>query len=264
MKLSLAADPNSNRQFILVAPIGTATGGAFRHVEGDPGWRQELLADMQRLRGRIYLGDGAITKAELTPDGRHVQAIDEHSWHLLVLSSAGKVLGCTRYLQHHSSTPFNNLRVRSAAMGQSAQWSKALRCAVERELEDARRSGFSYVEVGGWALAKERRCTGEALRTALAMYGLAQILGDCVGIATATVRNRSASILRRIGGGDLEIGGEKLPPYYDPQYKCRMEIVRFTSSSPNPKYWRWIDQIAATLLHVPVLSLTSADVLAFA
>jgi hypothetical protein len=78
-----------------------------------------------------------------------------------------------------------------------------------------------------------------------------------VGIATATVRHRSASILRRIGGGDLEIGGERVPPYYDPQYNCQMEIVRFTSKTPNPKYWRWIDQIATSLLSVPVLSLAA-------
>ena len=79
-----------------------------------------------------------------------------------------------------------------------------------------------------------------------------------MGIATATVRNRSSSILRRIGGGALEVEGEQLPAYYDPQYKCQMEIVRFSSNSPNPKYWRWIEQIATTLLNVPVFSLTGA------
>jgi len=253
MKLSLAADPNSNRQFILVAPIGTATGGAFRHVEGDPGWRQELLADMQRLRGRIYLGDGAITKAELTPDGRHVQAIDEHSWHLLVLSSAGKVLGCTRYLQHHSSTPFNNLRVRSAAMGQSAQWSKALRCAVERELEDARRSGFSYVEVGGWALDESLRGSSDALRSVLFTFAWSHVIGGALGLSTATHRNGSASILRRIGGRPLEWDGAELPPYYDPHYKCDMEVLRFDSRLPSVKYQHVIDEMRMEVPMVPVI-----------
>ena len=94
--------------------------------------------------------------------------------------------------------------------------------------------------------------------------GWRRILGGCVGVATATVRNSSSSILRRIGGGALEIGGEKLPAYYDPQYKCQMEIVRFTSSSPNPRYWRWIDQISATLLNVPVLTLPFPGALAVA
>src|ERR1700683_721731 len=107
MKLSLTTDSTSNRRFVLLAPAGVAPRGAFRHVEGDPGWRQELMADMQRLRGRIYVQDGAITPDELTSDGRHEQPIDEESWHLLVLSVSGRVLGCTRYLQHHASTPYN-------------------------------------------------------------------------------------------------------------------------------------------------------------
>jgi hypothetical protein len=156
------------------------------------------------------------------------------------------------------------LALRNCALAECDQWGIKLKAAVESDLAAARRQAISYVEVGGWALAKERRCTGEAVRTALATYGLAQILGGCVGIATATVRNSSASILRRIGGAALEIGGEELPAYYDPQYKCQMEIVRFTSSSPNPRYWRWIDQIAASLLNVPVLSLAFPDALAAA
>src|SRR5690349_1781585 len=118
MKLSLSADKNSNRQFILIAPAGAAPKGIFNHVEGDPGWRQELLADMQRLRGRLYVQDGAIHQDDLTRDGRHVQSIDEESWHLLVLNSRGRVLGCTRYLQHQASTSFNRLRVRAAACAQ--------------------------------------------------------------------------------------------------------------------------------------------------
>jgi hypothetical protein len=53
-----------------------------------------------------------------------------------------------------------------------------------------------------------------------------------------------------------------LPPYYDPQYKCEMEIVRFKSDAPNHKYRRWIDQISASLLDVPVLSLHSCGTFA--
>jgi hypothetical protein len=43
-----------------------------------------------------------------------------------------------------------------------------------------------------------------------------------------------------------------------------MEIVRFSSDTPHHKYRRWIDQICATLLDVPVLSLASAETLALA
>src|ERR1035438_2542373 len=99
MKLSLKAVPSINRRFILLSPPGVPLRGAFRQVDDDAVWRQELLSDMQRLRGRVYLQDGAISEQDLTADGRHVQLIDEESWHLLILNPHDRVMGCTRYLQ---------------------------------------------------------------------------------------------------------------------------------------------------------------------
>jgi hypothetical protein len=246
----------SHQQLILLAPYGVSIPERFRNVRVDPRRYGSILVDMQKLRGRIYLEDGAIGHDQLDRNGRHRSEVDTESWHLLTLDDKGSVSGCVRYHAHRNTVSFQDLGLRRCALAECREWGSKLKAAVETDLVAARQQAISYVEVGGWALAKERRCTGEALRTALATYGLAQILGGCVGIATATVRNRSSSILRRIGGGALEVDGEQLPGYYDPQYKCQMEIVRFTSSSPNPKYWRWIDQIAATLLNVPVLSLT--------
>lgn len=264
MKLVPSSLSLSHQQLILLAPYASHVPAQFQKAVIDPRRYGSILVEMQRMRGRIYLEEGALGPQELDSNGRHQSPADTESWHLLSLDDRGSVSGCVRYRVHRNTVSFHELGLRNCALAECRQWGGKLIAAVESDLAAARLQAISFVEVGGWALAKERRCTGEALRTALAMYGLAQILGDCVGIATATVRNRSASILRRIGGGDLEIGGEKLPPYYDPQHKCQMEIVRFTSSSPNPKYWRWIDQIATTLLHVPVLSLTSAGALAVA
>jgi len=257
MKLVPSALSLCHQQLILLAPYGSSVPTQFRNARIDPCWYGSTIVDMQKMRGRIYLEEGAITKHQLDANGRHHSPADTDSWHLLTLNEHGSVSGCVRYREHLSSVSFQELGVKNSALAECGQWGTKFRAAVESDLEVARRRKVSVVEVGGWALAKERRCTGEALRTALAMYALAQILGDCVGMATATVRNRAASILRRIGGQDLEHGGETLPPYYDPQYKCRMEILRFTARTPNPKYWRWIDQIAADLLEVPVLSLTS-------
>lgn len=253
MKLSLTTDSTSNRRFVLLAPAGVAPRGAFRHVEGDPGWRQELMADMQRLRGRIYLQDGAITPDELTSDGRHLQPIDEESWHLLVLSVSGRVLGCTRYLQHHASTPYNRLRVRTAALAYSEQWSDSLRHAVEHELETARQNGFSYVEVGGWALDESVRGSSDALRSVLFTYAWSHVIGGCLGLSMATHRNGSAAILRRIGGMPLQWNGKELPPYYDPHYKCDMELLRFDSRIPSLKYSHVIDEMRSEVPSVPVI-----------
>jgi hypothetical protein len=208
---------------------------------------------MQRLRGRIYLEDEAITEAELTSDGRHLQPIDEHSWHLLVVGGNGRVLGCTRYLQHHPSTPYSRLRIRTAALAQSDLWSEPLRRAVERELETARQRGYSYVEVGGWALDESLRGSSDALRSVLFTYAWSHIIGGCLGLSTATHRNGSASILRRIGGRPLEWNGTELPPYYDPHYKCEMEVLRFDSRLPSAKYEHVIETMRSEIPMVPVV-----------
>jgi hypothetical protein len=253
MKLSLTTDNTSNRRFTLLAPAGVSPRGVFRHVEGDSTCRQQLLADMQRMRGRIYLEDGAISPGELTADGRHVQAIDDQSWHLLLLSNRGRVLGCTRYLQHHASTPYNRLRVRTAALADSNRWSEPLRRAVESELQSARQNGFSFVEVGGWALDASVRNSADAVRSVLFTYAWSQVIGGCVGVSMATQRNGSASILRRIGGRPLSWDGAELPPYYDPHYKCEMELLRFDSRVPNAKYQPVIDEIRSQVPFVPVI-----------
>lgn len=253
MKLSLTTDNITNRRFTLLAPAGVSPRGVFRHVEGDSTFRQRLLADMQRLRGRIYVEDGAIGPEDLTPDGRHLQAIDDQSWHLLLLSNQGRVLGCTRYLQHHPSTPYNRLRVRTAALAESSQWSEPLRRAVESELETARKNGFSFVEVGGWALDASVRNSADAVRSVLFTYAWSQVIGGCMGLSMATQRNGSASILRRIGGRPLEWDGAELPPYYDPHYKCDMEVLRFDSRAANTKYQPIIEEIRSQVPYVPVI-----------
>ncbi len=208
---------------------------------------------MQRLRGRIYLNDGAINQDELTVDGRHVQPIDEESWHLLVVNTKGRVLGCTRYLQHHASVPYNRLRIRTAALAHSEQWSERLRCAVEKELETARRTGFSYIEVGGWAIDESLRGSSDALRSVLFTYAWSHVIGGCLGLSMATHRNGSAAILRRIGGRPLEWDGAELPPYYDPHYKCEMEVLRFDSRLPSVKYSHVIDEMKTEIPLVPVI-----------
>ena len=254
MNLSLRSDSTNRRRFVLLAPAAVTTPDSFLNVEGDPGRRQRLLAEMQRMRGRIYLADGAIQPKELTRDKRHYQAIDEQSWHLLILGEDDRVLGCTRYLQHHPTTPYNRLRVRTAALAQSAEWSVPLRRAVERELETARRTGFSYVEVGGWALDDSLRGSPDALRSVLFTYAWSDMIGGCLGLSMATQRNSSASILRRIGGRSLEWDGVELPPYYDPHYKCEMEVLRFDSRIPSTKYRGVIEEIKSQMHLVPVIS----------
>jgi len=86
----------------------------------------------------------------------------------------------------------------------------------------------------------------------LAAYGLANLLGGCLGVATATWRHKSATILRRIGLSALESDGAELPPYFDPKFDCQMELLRFDSRRPNPRFAKSVGELAASLNRAPV------------
>lgn len=239
---------------MVVSPAGTVIPRVFTRVEGDAVLRSDLLAEMQRFRGRVYREDGAIQADELTADGRHQLAIDEQSWHVITLNRAGAVSACLRFLPEETCTSFDQLWLRHSALTNSPVWGPKLRQATLCEMTRAERDRMSFGEVGGWAVAPERRSTTESLRTILSTYGLLQLLGGCCGIATATRRHDSAPMLRRIGLSALEADGAELPAYYDPQYRCEMEVLRFDSRCPNPKYRSWIQELSAYLARVPVIS----------
>lgn len=243
----------THRQLVLLAPSETRIPQTFRYTDVDADRHRQLLSGMQKLRGEVYLKDGAIEKHDLTEDGRHRSDADEKSWHLLAIDGKGEVCGCARYREHANTVPFSQLGIVRSALAQCDKLGGLLRSAVETELQKAQREGLAYAECGGWALAEHLRCSTEAVRTALSTYALAQMLGGCLGISTVTMRHCSASILQRIGGRSLEAGGKELPPYYDPQYKCEMAMLRFDSRSPNPKYRNWIEDIGHQLLSVPVI-----------
>jgi hypothetical protein len=198
------------------------------------------------------MADGAVQPDELTPDGRHEVAVDDHSWHVLSLDGNGDVCASLRYLEESRALHFDDLWVRHAAMASSPMGSQ-FRRAVEWQMADARRKRMGFGEVGGWAVAPDRRWTLEPLKIILATYGLLELLGGCIGVATATFRHSSATMLRRIGLESLCADGAELPPYYDEQYGCQMEVLRFDSRSPSPKYRDWVDYFTASLADAPVI-----------
>jgi hypothetical protein len=98
------------------------------------------------------------------------------------------------------------------------------------------------------------RHSADALRIALGTYGLANLLGGCLGIATATMRHSSASILRRLGGQSLQGLGEELPRYFDARYGCEMEILRFDSRSlSGGRFAPWANALCKDLVRVPLV-----------
>ena len=197
--------------------------------------------------------EGALRPVELAPDGRHVQTADYRSWHLLTVDDHGRIAACMRYLPHAIGSKFSDLLISHSSLAQCAERGGTLRSAVEAELASAHKRKCSYVEMGGWVINEPFRCTSEALRMVLSAYGLAQLFGGALGISTATTQRCSSSILRRIGGERLVAGGQEVKPYYDSQYRCEMEVIRFDSRRPNPRYRKWVEYCSSHLRETTVV-----------
>jgi hypothetical protein len=237
----------------VLPPVRLAVPGIFRNVETGARRYRDLLARMQRLRGRVYAGDHAIRTHELTSDGRHKVGVDEHSWHVLSLDHQGEVVACLRYVDESDACGFDDLWVRHAAVARCPKLGGKFRRAVEQALGRTRQAAIRFGEVGGWAVAEEHRWTTEPLRIILATYGLLELLGSCAGVATATFRHSSARILQKIGLTALSVEGEELPPYQDSQYGCEMQALQFDSRTPNARFRSWIAELARDLTTAPVI-----------
>jgi hypothetical protein len=238
---------------ILLAPPFGDWQARFDSIEVDAIHHRHLLAEAQRLRARIYLQDGAIHRHQLSSDGGFVHSHDDQSWHLLVLDAHGRVSGCVRYSPHNHHVSFSELGVSTSALARCRNWGESLRHAVESKRAEARRRGYVYAEVGGWALIEEMRHTREMLRLSMYVGGLMKTLGGALAVSTATLRNRSSSILRKLGGHGLHCGDVELPTYYDPQYACHMEVLGYDSDFPNPKYTGWIQECHRKLRDIAVV-----------
>jgi len=244
---------SADHRLVMLAPSQAAVPEFFRIVPSDTTMHDDLLEAVQRLRGSVYLEDGAIARDQLTADGLHQTPEDARAWHLLIVNG-DRVSACVWYLEHDDARSVEELRVRNCPLNDAADWRQTFRRAVESELRRARRNRLRYAELGGWAVARAHRHGGEGLLLALAAYSLGRAFGGALGLTTATVRHASSTILRRLGGTSLEADGTAVPTYYDPRYQCDMELLRFDSRMPNPRYVPVIELLSERFATVPVVA----------
>jgi len=242
------------QRLVLVAPPAAAIPTSFRNVLVAPDQHVRLVREVQRMRASVYLEDGALDRRQLSAEGLHRTPEDQRSWHLLFMNHNRQVSACVWYLQHQMDASFGDLRVRRCPLARNEGWSAKLWHAVECELARARRDNLCYAEVGGWAVAPESRCTSEGLLLALAAYSLGRRMGGALGITMATVRHSSSAILRRVGGSCLYSGADEIPSYYDPSYRCTMELLRFDSRQPSAKYASLIMTLTQKLTEVQIIA----------
>ena len=241
-------------RLILLAPPNATIADTFRRVEVNPGRHALMLREMQRLRGGVYLNDGAIRHEQLDGDNSHRTPEDDKAWHLLMLNGQRQITACVWYLAHQATATFEDLRVRSCALASNEGWRSQLWRAIESELARARREGLGYAEIGGWAVDEQSRCTSQGLVLALAAYSLGRAFGGVLGLTTATVRHASSTILRRLGGDALSFGEGIIPPYFDAHYGCDMELLRFDSRRPNSRYSELVELLRRKFSDVAVVA----------
>jgi hypothetical protein len=251
-----------DQRLVLLAPPKATIPPFFERLDASYERHWDLLREVQRLRGHVYLNDGALAPEQLSPEGLHQTQEDHKSWHLLVVDKRQRITACLWYLQHENTTQFDNLRVRHCGLAHVQDRHASLRTGVESELLRARRERLHYAEIGGWAVSSEGRHTSQGLLLALATFSLGRVFGGALGITTATVRHCSSTILRRLGGSHLEVDGSTVAPYYDPHYDCEMELLRFDSRRPNADFEGAIQLLGEMLPRVAVVGGRRADVAA--
>ena len=257
--MNLAPNKDARKcELVLLAPHIDQIPTCLTGRTLDESRHYELLSAMQTMRGTLYLEEGALELSQISADGRHRLPVDDNAWHILTLDQHGEVVGCARYMSHKNTASFTELGLSGSALAKSDHWGEKLRSAVEADIRYARHLGVDYVEVGGWAISPKFRNTSHALRIALAAYSLGRILGGCVGVGTVTQRNLSSSILRRMGGHSLRVDDVELPAYFDSGYGCQMEILRFESALPNPRFEGWVQELENYLVTAQTYSFDSS------
>jgi hypothetical protein len=241
------------RRLVVLAPQTGHVSRGLPQIQADSDRHADLLAELQRLRGSVYTQDGAIRPDQLTADGRHQTPDDSRSWHMVMLNEQGQVGGCIWYLEHEGRPTVDQLRAGRSELARQGEWRDKLKIAIDSETARARREGIGYAEVGGWAVAENSRFA-DCLLLILGIYSLSQQIGGALVVATATARHSSAGILRRMGGSPLTGQDFVIPSYYDPQYTCQMEMLRFDTRRPGAKFEGFVRQMRGRFSGIPVIS----------
>src|SRR5205809_648904 len=105
-----------DQRLMLLAPPRASARGFFQNVTVDDRLHRAFVGNVQRLRGGVYLEDGAISPTQLSTGGRHQTPEDANSWHLLMLGRERHVSACVWYLEHENTTSLESLRVRTCPL----------------------------------------------------------------------------------------------------------------------------------------------------
>jgi predicted GNAT family N-acyltransferase len=237
----------------LVGPIGTSASAITCKEQNEPDLQRATLEEMQRFRGKVYLDNQVIPAQALDERGRHFSAFDFVCWHFLMRKGDGRLCGCIRARLHTVGNDCDDFALHEMINRLEANQKRRYANAVQSFLENAYRQERPLLEVGGWAVDRGFRNSMAAPLLTLACYALAQLLGNCLVLASAGNVNGSANILRRFGGLPLQEGESNLPSFFDAHHNCDIDILAFDCFLIPPKYQATVDEVRRFLRQSRVL-----------
>jgi hypothetical protein len=211
-------------RFCLLSPHYTEAAGRFPRAVLDAARHARILAELQRLRGRVYRAIDRVSASALTADGRQTCRFDELCWHLVAEDESGRTISCIRLLRHPGAFDL----ARSLCGAFLNRMEPALRrqyaAALEALARRMREKGVEVVDAS--AVVAARNYPNKALGPVV-ITGVGATLAVCTGrfLAIAPAHHTVSALYRRLGGEPLTLDGHVLPRFDDRVYRGEHEFL---------------------------------------
>jgi hypothetical protein len=245
-----------NVNLTIIAPSAEKIPDCLPHYIPDEGLRRKLVDEVQRFRGRIFVQDNSLPASALDAQGRHNMPYDDEAWHLLVWDRYQNVCGAMRvgiHLQKHRPVRLEDLQI-SKFLAHLPTATRSLVEGAARAYLRRIRSPSPFFEPGGWVIAENARKSTLASVLAAAVWSLGRAVGGSAGLSMATMKNNSASILKKMGGFELFSRGVPLAPFFDPYHGSQMELIGFDPSYLNPRLEATVAEIQEFINVLPIIT----------
>jgi hypothetical protein len=247
--------PRDCLQLCLLAPSLSHLPDGFANVRQQADVYDRLLTDAQRLRGRIYQAEGAISAEAMDAWDRYVCPQDTDAWHILLRDGCGHVRGAMRitFFRTAATVPIERLHAFDLVQRAPDPVRQEYSDALQSFLNDALLEKPFFFEAGGLVLDTEVRNSRRSTVLTAANWSLCRALAGARGVGAATQRHGSAGILRRFGGFDLPTrSGGVLLPFFDSCYQCEMKVLGFCSDRLHPCLEETVTDIQDAFATMPI------------
>jgi hypothetical protein len=246
-------DTVATKSFEIVAPGASAVPSSFEQTVCDSERCSRRISEIQRLRGQVYLADGAIRKEDLTADGRQVDPADDSAWHIVITGSGQEVVGCIRIAHLGMSPSFSQFHQHEIIERMPEPSRGHYRLAFQNVISDPNKKEIGFGDTGAWAVAKGAHNHGLGVALIIVGWALYRHLGDAWVMAMATQRHRASELLKALGASALAMDGVPLPSFFDPAYDCTMELLVFDTRHPSELAAAHVDELTRIIARHPVI-----------